>query len=79
MRLSAHRHWRMPRARGLRRTALLVGAPAGVDVRSWPAVIDTDEEFYFKPDAARLLLSPAWQLSEELVVHEAYFVQAAAL
>jgi D-arginine dehydrogenase len=43
----------------LRRTALLVDAPAGVDVRGWPAVIDTDEEFYFKPDAARLLLSPA--------------------
>jgi D-arginine dehydrogenase len=43
----------------LRRTALLVDAPAGVDVRSWPAVIDADEEFYFKPDAAQLLLSPA--------------------
>jgi D-arginine dehydrogenase len=43
----------------LRRTALLVDAPAGVDVRRWPAVIDADEEFYFKPDAAQLLLSPA--------------------
>jgi D-arginine dehydrogenase len=42
-----------------RRTALLVDAPAGVDVRSWPAVIDADEEFYFKPDASQLLLSPA--------------------
>ena len=43
----------------LRRTALLVDAPAGVDIRHWPAVIDTDEEFYFKPDAAQLLISPA--------------------
>jgi D-arginine dehydrogenase len=43
----------------LRRTALLVDAPAGVDIRRWPAVIDTDEQFYFKPDAAQLLISPA--------------------
>lgn len=42
-----------------RRTALLVDAPDGVDVRRWPAVIDADEEFYFKPDAGQLLLSPA--------------------
>jgi D-arginine dehydrogenase len=45
--------------RALRRTALLVDAPAGVDVRRWPAVIDADEEFYFKPEVAQLLLSPA--------------------
>jgi D-arginine dehydrogenase len=38
---------------------LLVDAPAGVDVRPWPAVIDADEEFYFKPEVAQLLLSPA--------------------
>lgn len=43
----------------LRRTALLVEGPSGVDIRSWPAVIDTDEQFYFKPDAGKLLLSPA--------------------
>jgi len=42
-----------------RRTAVLVDAPEGVDVRRWPAVIDADEEFYFKPDAGQLLLSPA--------------------
>ena len=45
--------------RALRRTAVLVDAPDGVDIRSWPAVIDVDEQFYFKPDAGRLLLSPA--------------------
>lgn len=45
--------------RALRRTALLVEPPAGVDISAWPAVIDADEEFYFKPDAGKLLLSPA--------------------
>lgn len=43
----------------LRRTALLVDVPDGVDVNDWPAVIDTDEMFYFKPEAGKLLLSPA--------------------
>ena len=43
----------------LRRTALLVEAPPGIDIRSWPAVIDAEEQFYFKPDAGKLLLSPA--------------------
>ena len=45
--------------RALRRTAVLVDAPVDVDIRSWPAVIDADEQFYFKPDAGKLLLSPA--------------------
>lgn len=45
--------------RPLRRTALLVDPPAGVDIRAWPAVIDTEEQFYFKPDAGKLLFSPA--------------------
>jgi len=43
----------------LRRTALLVDPPQGVDISGWPAVIDADEQFYFKPDAGKLLLSPA--------------------
>jgi D-arginine dehydrogenase len=43
----------------MRRTALVVDAPDGVDVRRWPAVIDADEQFYFKPDAGQLLMSPA--------------------
>jgi D-arginine dehydrogenase len=48
----------------LRRTALLVDAPAGVDNRRWPAVIDTDEQFYFKPDAVQLLISPADEIPQ---------------
>lgn len=42
-----------------RRTALTVDPPIGVDPRSWPAVIDIDEQFYFKPEAGRVLMSPA--------------------
>jgi D-arginine dehydrogenase len=49
----------------LRRTAVIVDPPAGVDVRSWPTVMDADEEFYFKPDAGRLLLSPADETLDE--------------
>ncbi len=41
------------------RTAVLVDPPEGADISSWPAVIDIDENFYFKPDAGKLLLSPA--------------------
>lgn len=48
----------------LRRTALLVDLPDGVDAREWPAVIDAQEQFYFKPDAGRLLLSPADETPE---------------
>jgi len=43
----------------MRRTAALIDAPEGVTVDAWPVVFDVDEQFYFKPDAARLLISPA--------------------
>ncbi|MBS0294768.1 MAG: FAD-binding oxidoreductase [Proteobacteria bacterium] len=43
----------------MRRTAVLVDPPEGVSVEAWPMVIDIDEQFYFKPDAGQLLLSPA--------------------
>jgi D-arginine dehydrogenase len=42
-----------------RRTAILIDAPTGMQIESWPLVIDIDEEFYFKPDAGRLFASPA--------------------
>jgi D-arginine dehydrogenase len=42
-----------------RRTALTIDAPAGSGFRDWPAVIDIDEQFYWKPDAGQLILSPA--------------------
>lgn len=42
-----------------RRTVLIVAPPPGADVTGWPAVGDIDESFYFKPEAGRLLISPA--------------------
>lgn len=43
----------------MRRTAFTCAAPAGIDIKDWPLVIDADERFYFKPDAGLLLASPA--------------------
>ena len=43
----------------MRRTAVIFDAPVGVDPRTWPAVIDVEEQFYFKPEAGRILASPA--------------------
>ncbi len=45
--------------RPLRRTAMLIDTPRGLVSANWPAAIAIDETFYFKPDAGRLLLSPA--------------------
>ena len=42
-----------------RRSAFTFRAPDGVDVSSWPTVVSVDEGWYFKPDAGRLLGSPA--------------------
>ena len=45
-----------------RRTAVLIEPPAGVVPDSpgvWPAVVDVEEQFYIKPDAGKLLISPA--------------------
>ena len=42
-----------------RRTAILLKAPPSVDITDWPLLIDVDEQFYFKPDAGQILLSPA--------------------
>ncbi|QPC94704.1 FAD-binding oxidoreductase [Mesorhizobium sp. INR15] len=49
----------------LRRTAMMLDLPDGIDASSWPHVIDVDEEFYFKPDAGRLLASPADETPSE--------------
>jgi len=43
----------------MRRTAMILDPPPGMEIRDWPAVIDVDELFYFKPDAGRILASPA--------------------
>lgn len=42
-----------------RRTAFTCDAPPGCDISHWPMVIDVHENWYFKPDAGVLLVSPA--------------------
>jgi D-arginine dehydrogenase len=43
----------------LRRTVVLVDSPRSIDISDWPLTIDVDENFYFKPEAGQLLISPA--------------------
>jgi len=42
-----------------RRTALIVAAPPDVAIDRWPIVVDAAETGYFKPEAGKLLVSPA--------------------
>jgi D-arginine dehydrogenase len=42
-----------------RRSAALIAAPDGHDIRDWPATCDVAETFYFKPAGAVLMISPA--------------------
>lgn len=54
----------------MRRSAALLPAPDGHDVRGWPMVGDLSETWYAKPDAGRLMVSPA---DEDLVEpHDAW-------
>ncbi len=43
----------------MRRSVAMLPGPPGIDIDDWPMVIGVDEDFYFKPDAGQLLLSPA--------------------
>jgi D-arginine dehydrogenase len=54
----------------LKRTAVLLDEPPGVISRGWPAVIDADEQFYFKPEAGKILASPADETPSE--PHDAF-------
>ncbi len=42
-----------------RRTAIVFAAPPDVDIGAWPVTLDVEEAFYFRPDAGRILASPA--------------------
>ncbi|MCA0872996.1 FAD-binding oxidoreductase [Seohaeicola saemankumensis] len=42
-----------------RRTAMIITWPQGPVPDDWPMVVDADEQFYLKPDAGKLLISPA--------------------
>jgi len=48
-----------------RRTALLLTPPDDVVAERWPMVVDIDENFYLKPDAGKLLVSPADETPSE--------------
>ena len=43
----------------LRRSAALIEAPQGQSPADWPGVIDVEEQFYMKPEAGLLMISPA--------------------
>jgi len=45
--------------RPLRRTVCLFEAPAGSGSETWPMLSDASDQFYLKPEAGKLLLSPA--------------------
>ena len=49
----------------LRRTAIMIDAPDGVDVSNWIFVNDAAENFYFKPDAGQILASLADETPSE--------------
>lgn len=42
-----------------RRTVAIIAAPDGAESDNWPLVVGIDEDYYLKPDAGRLLISPA--------------------
>jgi D-arginine dehydrogenase len=46
-----------------RRTAFTFEAPASVSAAHWPMVADAEEQFYFKPDAGRMLGSLAEEVA----------------
>jgi D-arginine dehydrogenase len=48
-----------------RRTVILVDVPGHQAIADWPLIMDVDEEFYFKPDAGRMLISPADETPSE--------------
>ncbi|HIN92263.1 MAG TPA: FAD-binding oxidoreductase [Alphaproteobacteria bacterium] len=43
----------------MRRTVIIFAGPAGVNLDKAPMVIDVEEKFYFKPEAGKILASPA--------------------
>ena len=43
----------------MRRTVIVFSGPAGVNLDKAPMVIDVAEQFYFKPEAGKILASPA--------------------
>ncbi len=53
-----------------RRSMARIPAPGGHDVSGWPMMLGTDESWYAKPDAGKLLVSPAD--ATPVAPHDAY-------
>ena len=49
----------------LRRTAVMIEPPEGVDISGWMHVNDAGDAFYFKPDAGLILASPVDETPSE--------------
>ena len=49
----------------LRRSALTIDPPDGMEIADWPEMVDIDEDFYFKPDGVQLLCSLADETPSE--------------
>lgn len=54
----------------MRRSMAVLPAPQGFDMHGWPLVADAADTWYFKPDAGRLLVSPADE--DPVEPHDAY-------
>lgn len=54
----------------MRRSIAVLPAPEGYDVRHWPLVGDAADSWYAKPEAGRLLVSPAEEIPVE--PHDAF-------
>eukprot|EP01128_Nolandella_sp_AFSM9_P005286 TRINITY_DN2527_c1_g1_i1.p1 TRINITY_DN2527_c1_g1~~TRINITY_DN2527_c1_g1_i1.p1 ORF type:complete len:463 (+),score=94.41 TRINITY_DN2527_c1_g1_i1:140-1390(+) len=54
----------------LRRSMMIVAAPTGVQVETWPLFGDVSESWYAKPQSGKLVLSPADE--EPVEPHDAY-------
>ncbi|HTU54315.1 MAG TPA: FAD-dependent oxidoreductase [Acetobacteraceae bacterium] len=48
-----------------RRTAITFDPPAGADVRGWPMTFDVAQNWYFKPEAGRVMASPVDKTATE--------------
>lgn len=43
----------------MRRSAILLPAPTGYDIKNWPLFVSASEQWYAKPEAGKLFVSPA--------------------
>ena len=54
----------------MRRSAAIIPLPKELDSRSWPFIVSAAEDFYFGPEAGKLLVSPADETP--VAPHDAY-------